>query len=588
MHEVSNNEQHDHEQHQDFESHEEHIEVINEEPSSSARVSSSKCRWRRPLSFNNSLYEHSNNKSKCEDFKLSGKDNSNCSRKMRFRFLKHRNFGKERTTTLRRRRSSWSGEHLMDDDDDNVAGDGSPDGCNRDLAVVNRLEWFQEQQSLLQRHQRELQVVQSGAFDMQQKSIRIGEQIIKLQTEIKQLQAAMEQAQNQMRKEVESYEKAQADLAKLQIAAIEASQAVTDSIRRMKEVPPLLETPPTPQRSNNMQNKHNPPDGVQASPPRERAVTAPANSVEFTEANDMKFDWFTTNSGSSTLSSSSSCASLTLDTLPPANDFVFVDHNLAPILKKLDQLGFDVATDESDRFVPTHETEKLLSRYRKSQEAQDNSCSSNDNCSTWPLQPWHGVYGDDVLIWTGEVKHDGLGSGWPVCKCRGLVQTSPKALLEYLMDSSKVREYNKMSLGREDLYYIQSGVDKKAANSSYGIPGDCKIVKATNKPRLLPITIEMISLMHCKEIENIPGSFLMVYRSCFEDSTANGDVTPVIRSEMLLGAVLVRPYDQEHQISEMTSITHMYSPGVPEMIARRAAPSAAEKMVKDIQHIFKN
>jgi hypothetical protein len=73
----------------------------------------------------------------------------------------------------------------------------------------------------------------------------------------------------------------------------------------------------------------------------------------------------------------------------------------------------------------------------------------------------------------------------------------------------------------------------------------------------------------------------------FEDTSATGDVMPSIRSEMLLGVVMVRPYDKDHQITELTSITHMYSPGVPEMIARRAAPSAAQNLIFDIQSIFK-
>ena len=193
----------------------------------------------------------------------------------------------------------------------------------------------------------------------------------------------------------------------------------------------------------------------------------------------------------------------------------------------------------------------------------------------------------DVLIWTGDVRHDGLGSDWPVCKARGLVNTSPRQLLEYLMDSSKIKEYNKMSQGREDLYKIQEGIDVKASESAYGINGDCKIVKAINKPRFIPITIEMISLMHCQELSNIPGTYMMVYRSAFEDTTSTRDVTPVIRSEMLLGVVLVRPYNKEHTVCEMTSITHMYSPGVPEIIARRAAPSSAMNLIKDLQGIFK-
>jgi hypothetical protein len=63
-------------------------------------------------------------------------------------------------------------------------------------------------------------------------------------------------------------------------------------------------------------------------------------------------------------SSSVTAPLLNLDTLPSHNEFAFVDHNLASILRNLDQLGFDIATNESlERFVPTSDTKKaILSR----------------------------------------------------------------------------------------------------------------------------------------------------------------------------------------------------------------------------------
>jgi hypothetical protein len=100
-----------------------------------------------------------------------------------------------------------------------------------------------------------------------------------------------------------------------------------------------------------------------------------------------------------------------------------------------------------------------------------------------------------------------------------------------------------MSLGSEDIHFIQRGIDISASASPYGIAGECKIVKGVNKPRLLPITREMISLMHCKPVETVPGTYLMVYRSVFEDTTEAGDLKPSIRSEMLVGVVLLRPIE---------------------------------------------
>jgi hypothetical protein len=461
------------------------------------------------------------------------------------------------------------------------------DGCIVEgSAAEDPMEWLEKQQSLLQKHQSTLQRVQTEASQMQQQSLEIAQRVQGLQSEIAQLQKALEQSQQKLRLELDHFDQTRSNLQRLQQTAMDASRAVIETLQQMK-----FGRPCTPVRSSN--NKSNRPEVINAdapvvefhpapSPPRQRAATAPTNADVF--MNDVGLDLYTmttTINDASSASSSVSQYSLNLDTLPSANEFVFVDHNLKSILQNLDQLGYDVATDESDRFVATSDTKKALKRYQKKPPQTPTSNTS------WPIEPWYSVHGEDVLIWTGDVRHDGLGSDWPVCKARGLVNTSPRDLLEYLIDSSKVKEYNKMSQGREDLYRIQKGIDVSASESPYGIAGDCKIVKAINKPRLIPITIEMISLMHCKHLETIPGSYMMVYRSVFEDKTASGDATPVIRSEMLLGAVLVRPYNNEQTVCEMTSITHMYSPGVPEMIARRAAPSSAMSLVKDIQNIFK-
>jgi hypothetical protein len=56
---------------------------------------------------------------------------------------------------------------------------------------------------------------------------------------------------------------------------------------------------------------------------------------------------------------------------------------------------------------------------------------------------------------------------------------------------------------------------------------------------------------------------------------------------MMLGVTLIRPVDADHKVSELTYIAHVYSPGVPEMLAKRAAPSSTANMIRDVQGIFK-
>ncbi|KAG7370900.1 hypothetical protein IV203_019470 [Nitzschia inconspicua] len=450
------------------------------------------------------------------------------------------------------------------DGDKLMSGQGNNNNNDEQSAARNSTDCFEQQQALLKQQESILQTMQEEALALQHNSKEIEGRVKMLQQDIAQLNTVLEKKHGTLQSEIKNLEQAQEGLQKLQQAALKASRAVTDSIQRMMKkdsTDTTVEFQPA------------------SSPSRQRAETAPTDSDTYMHENDMRLDVYQAiNEAPSAASTCSSVKSyLNLDTVPSTDGFVFVGHDLQSILRNLDQLGYDVATDESDRFVPTRETEKAMNSYET---------ISNEN-DDWPVQPWCSAHHDDVLIWTGDVRHDGLGSDWPVCKARGLMNTSPRALIEYLADSTKIMEYNKMSQGREDLHFFQKGIDTLATDSPYGIAGECKIVKAINKPRFLPITIEMISLMHCKPIETAPGSYMMVYRSVFEDRSASGDVSPVIRSEMLLGVVLVRPYNRDHSITEMTSITHMYSPGVPEMIARRAAPSSAMNLLRDLQLIFK-
>ena len=171
------------------------------------------------------------------------------------------------------------------------------------------------------------------------------------------------------------------------------------------------------------------------------------------------------------------------------------------------------------------------------------------------------------------------------------MKVSAKSLLEYLLDSTRIKEYNKISLGRDDVYVIQNDIDTKETESTFGFKGSCKIVRSVNKPRLLPKSIETMSLMYAKSLEDendasAPGSYIIVNRSVFDDDSGEhkSKSKNTIRTEMLLGVTMIRAVNDD--LCELTSINHLYMPGVPEFAAKRAAPGQAFGMLRDLQNVF--
>lgn len=450
-------------------------------------------------------------------------------------------------------------------------------------------------QSQLQQIQKEAQVVSARANDIYR---RIGES----QDQIIRLQKALVLSEHRLRRDLKDWEDTKEQLSRLQIDAITASEAVIDSIQQIKDFGPTQSV----HSATDLRRSSSPgsdfsdlsleagivdieaPIGVSSCqrPLRDRAATAPSviRVDSFIRVHDLDIpdDDYDDDDDNLNLTNSTPSPAQSGKINPSRqNGFVFVDSNIAPILSNLSKLGYRIAVDESNRFCPTKDTERILAKYK--------TVSPYDNrLDEWPIPSWKAVHGTDILVWTGDIGHTGFGSDWPVVKARCLVDTSPRSLVQFMMDSSRIKEYNKMSQGREDLIRIQEGLDTTEQDSLFGFAGDCKIVKALNKPRLLPKIIETLSLTYSKPLTIAPGCYMTVTRSIFEDNTGEhkSSSANTIRSEMLLGVSIFRPANADHTVTEMTNITHVFSPGVPEMLARRAAPTSAYNIMKDIQSVF--
>ncbi|CAB9504779.1 expressed unknown protein [Seminavis robusta] len=263
----------------------------------------------------------------------------------------------------------------------------------------------------------------------------------------------------------------------------------------------------------------------------------------------------------------------------------FVDMDLKLILDQLVQLGLAEATEDSSRYSPGRETANALKR---------RSIQVDPN---WPVRPWHAANPRnlrEVLIWNGMVRRgaQGFGNEWPIVKARGIIPAPPRNVAEFLWDSKNVHKYNNMSQGRRDGIIFQEGIDTPANESIYGFPGSAKVFKSYNKIKMVPRTVELVSILHARALEPplaAPGTYIIVNRSIWESDmgqqerrTNANDNNQLIRSEILLGVQLLRPLNGG-KACEITTIAHAVAPGVNKMVAKAAANVSAAKILRDIQ-----
>jgi hypothetical protein len=481
------------------------------------------------------------------------------------------------------------------------------------------MEWLRKQQAALSAHQQRLETVQNESQVVQQRAAAIEARISTVREEALELQQALKRSMQKLQLETQCLASTRDELRLLEDAAMRAAERMEASVAAIRKctvrsrgilLSGLRKSPHSRERSatEDMPSSRTPPlmtpKNVEASyscelpeteaPPirvRARANTEPRrlrhSSSSFMRVSDLELQDSSREGSKDDLfcSSSISSSAISLSNHSPGaaqkagcEAFFSIDQDVALILNRLFNLGYEVVTDESDRFTPTRDTQSHLLRY---------GMAANKPLEGWPIHPWFAPQGSDVLTWTGGVPHQGFGHDWPVVKARGMVNTRPRNLLTFLLDSSQIKKYNKMSQGRSDLLVMQEGVETTAAESEYGFAGDAKIMRSLNKPRMLPKTIEMLSLWYTRVLEDSPDAYMIVNRSVWENDSATPQKSSnLLRSEMLLGVMLLRPC-KDGEACELTTITHVYSPGVPEMLAKRMAPGSAAGLIREIQEQFR-
>lgn len=266
---------------------------------------------------------------------------------------------------------------------------------------------------------------------------------------------------------------------------------------------------------------------------------------------------------------------------------------IADVIDALFEKGLEFAMDESDRWIPVRDTEKILTKRAK--QMQSGTFDSQQPMGNWK----NAAAGMDVLVWYCACPHDGHGSEYPMVKARGLIPCSALDIARLLLDSDRVKQYNKMSLGRTDEQSFATGVERAEKCPATGITGEAKIVRSKSQPPLVRKPIELRILLHARRLtseeEELKSGarYVTIARSVWEtpEGTTDAEDLESTRCEMLLGVNLIRELnapqsDNGQKLCELTTITHAVSPGIPLMIGKRVGLAAAGKYIADIRNVF--
>lgn len=182
---------------------------------------------------------------------------------------------------------------------------------------------------------------------------------------------------------------------------------------------------------------------------------------------------------------------------------------------------------------------------------------------------------NEVLVWTGAWSHSYYGHELPAIRCEAIVNMSPKALADLLIDSNRVKEYNKMSVGRDDILILQE--DETCIT---------KISVGKSKPPMLGKTLVLSNLLHMKEL---PGGgqqagYVIVSRAVAHAGDAEAAEDPkVIQSEMLMGLNVIRAVEGEPDRCLFINLNHLRSPMIPMWLAKKLGESSAVNFINDIR-----
>jgi len=184
----------------------------------------------------------------------------------------------------------------------------------------------------------------------------------------------------------------------------------------------------------------------------------------------------------------------------------------------------------------------------------------------------------DVLVWVGSFKNGFYGSEVPAIRSCGIVNTSAKKLMELLVDSTRVKEYNKISLGRTDLVTFDGNFEEEGPFGK----SITKVMRSETKPPMIS-PMSLTSIMHAKKLPDGSG-YMIVSRAVHRPEEETSPVSSM-KTEIVIGVNLIVDFDDCDGTKRclMVNVNHMRSPMIPLYIGKKLAVSTAHKFINDIR-----
>jgi len=272
-------------------------------------------------------------------------------------------------------------------------------------------------------------------------------------------------------------------------------------------------------------------------------------------------------------SSVTTCLPASLSTLSPSQDT-----DLTALTSPIVPLGVDINVQNGDEFSDPKALDLLVASGLELASTRENDWIEwKTHGSTRKLLEQKGdlqlLEEGEVLVYVGKAKKEGHGSNLPIIKTRSLLPISAEEMADLLMDSSKVKIYNKLSVGRTDLRTLGEGT---------------KVVCNLTKPPIAKSNMVSCTLMHSRRLESSEGgaggvsphSYVVVSRAV--PGMVEDHLSELPRNDILLGVNVLE--DRGPNECLMTAVTHVYSPALPTMLAKKMGVGSAINFVKDVRN----
>ena len=173
-----------------------------------------------------------------------------------------------------------------------------------------------------------------------------------------------------------------------------------------------------------------------------------------------------------------------------------------------------------------------------------------------------------ITAWKHWLPKGVYGSENSIVRAKGLVRAPPQEIFDMIYDSGRTKEYNQYSVGRTDIEQVGKGGKTKVVWNRTAPPG-------TKRPH------DFCTLMHGIIF---PKNGTMLLMTTATQHPKAKPSSAYLRSEILLGVNHMRPVGP--RLTELTTISHVKTTGVPAFLADKFAAGSACDFIKTVDSVL--